>query len=438
MAVDGHDELTAAEVGTEVHMHGKESSAVPAAAADGGQDKTREIVQRVLSLNEGSIVNLQQARDATAIEHTLSIKQALRVYSPAIVWTILFSLGNVMVGFDPQLTGTLIAIPEFQKQYGHMYDGAYTVKAQWQSAFNLSAPLGAIIGSYAFAYPLDRWGRRLTLGMCSVGSMVSVALQVSGQSKEQLLIAEILNGLFIGGYSVVVPTYISEITPVVLRGVATASINIFQVAGQLICSGVLAGTQNRPDRWSYGIPFACQWFFPVAIFIGVFFAPESPWWLARQGKTERARHELDRLTTNDIDTDTLLANIVLTTQLEAMQHSEVRFMDMFRGSNRRRTIISTMAFCTQVFSGTAFVIGYCVYFFELAGLGRVGRRVPGQLSFVAARREVRKTSDLSLWSDDTVVRFTADWHSGCVASLRHELRYQMGSKRHSVVVELCL
>jgi sugar porter (SP) family MFS transporter len=351
----------------------EEFTTTEAVTATGGHDqkggKGQETVAQVLSTAEGTILDLQQARDATAIEHTLSIKQALRVYAPAIVWTFLFSMGNVMVGFDPQLVGTLVAIPEFQKQYGHPYDGAYVVRAQWQSAFNLGAPLGAILGSYFISWPLDKLGRRWTLGICSVGSIVAVAIQVSGQTKVQLLIAELFNGLFIGGYSVVVPTYISEITPVVLRGVATASINICQVAGQLVCSGILAGTQNRGDRWSYGIPMACQWFFPVAIFIGVFMSPESPWWLVRQGKNDEARKALDRLTTTEIDTDTLLANIVLTTQLENAQHAEVRFMDLFKGPDRRRTIITTMAFCTQVFSGTAFVISYCVYFFELAGLG---------------------------------------------------------------------
>ncbi|KAI1624125.1 hypothetical protein EDD37DRAFT_630235 [Exophiala viscosa] len=362
MSFEGPRQVTAHDATTA--QDGPES--VPAV---GKEHKSPDLVQQVLSRTQGDVVNLQQARDATAIEHTLSIKQALRVYAPAIIWVMLFSMGNVMVGFDPQLTGTLIAIPQFQRQYGHLFEGAYVVKAQWQSAFNLGAPLGAIIGSYFIGWPLDRWGRRWALGACSVGSIIAVAIQTSGQSKVQLLLAELLNGLFIGGYSVVVPTYISEITPVVLRGVATASINIFQVAGQLVCSGILAGTENRPDRWSYDIPFACQWFFPLVIFVGVFFAPESPWWLARQGKNEAARKALDRITTKEIDTETLLANIILTTELEEAQMLGARFVDIFKGSDLRRTIIASMAFCIQVFSGTAFVIGYCVYFFELAGLG---------------------------------------------------------------------
>lgn len=329
----------------------------------------REKLGPTTSVSEGSIANLEQARDATAIEHTLSIKDALKFYGPAIIWTFIFSMGNVMVGFDPQLVGTLIAIPQFQKQYGYLYQGSYVVKAQWQSAFNLGAPLGAILGSYFIGWPLDRWGRRWALGLCSMGSIIAVAIQFSGQTKVQLLIAELMNGLLIGGYSVVVPTYISEITPVVLRGMATASINIFQVAGQLVCSGILIGTQNRPDRWSYDIPFACQWFFPVVILAAVFFAPESPWWLVRQGRSADAHRALDRLTTKDINTDTLVAHIQLTTQIEDMEHQGVHYVDMFKGTNLRRTLISVMVFCIQVFSGTAFVIGYCVYFFELAGLG---------------------------------------------------------------------
>ncbi|KIX08905.1 uncharacterized protein Z518_03562 [Rhinocladiella mackenziei CBS 650.93] len=230
------------------------------------------------STTEGEIVNLQQARDATALGHTLSIRHALRFYAPAILWTFLFSTGNVMVGFDPQLTGILIAIPQFQRQYGQFFNGSYVVKAEWQSAFNLGAPLGAVPG---------------------------------------LLLAELMDGLLIGGYTVVVPTHISEIAPAVLRGIATALINIFQVSGQLICSAVLHATRSRKDRWSY---------------------------VRKCKDNEQARKALDRLTTKGIDTDTLLANIILTIQLEEAQHDEVRCVDLFKGSDRRRTIISTPKF----------------------------------------------------------------------------------------------
>jgi SP family general alpha glucoside:H+ symporter-like MFS transporter len=39
---------------------------------------------------------------------------------------------------------------------------------------------------------------------------------------------------------------------------------------------------NRTDEWSYRIPFALQWIWPIPLMIGIAFAPESPWWLVRK------------------------------------------------------------------------------------------------------------------------------------------------------------
>jgi SP family general alpha glucoside:H+ symporter-like MFS transporter len=49
------------------------------------------------------------------------------------------------------------------------------------------------------------------------------------------------------------------------------------VIGQLIASGILKGFVGGTSQWSYRIPYAIQWIWPVPIFIVTFFAPESPW-----------------------------------------------------------------------------------------------------------------------------------------------------------------
>ncbi|KAK5129283.1 hypothetical protein LTR04_005098, partial [Oleoguttula sp. CCFEE 6159] len=260
---------------------------------------------------------LEKARDATEQEHALSIREAFRLYRPAIGWSFLFSLGVIMAGFDPQLVGTLIAIPQFQQSFGvQLEDGSYAVQAQWQSAFNLGVPVGQVVGSIGAGYPLERFGRRWTLAICCVITCIAVALQTSSQNKPQILVAELVNGVVLGAYPVIAPTYISEVTPVVLRGIGAAFINLSFVIGQLVASGILAGTQSRLDRWSYDIPFACQWIFPLAILIALPFCPESPWWLVRRGEMAKAERALKRLTISEVDTSRLLANIQLTTELE--------------------------------------------------------------------------------------------------------------------------
>ncbi|KAG0646904.1 Maltose transport MAL31 [Hyphodiscus hymeniophilus] len=312
-----------------------------------------------------------QAEDAAAAEHALTIRDAIKLYTPAIFWSLLFALGVVISGFDPQIVGTLVAIPQFQQNFGQYdpsFDG-YIVRAQWQSAFNLGVPVGSVVGALGIGIPMERWGRRWAMAGCCILSCVAVAIQFStDKSKVQLVIAELLNGLVIGAYPVLAPAYISEVSPVVLRGIFTATINTAYVTGQLIASGVLAGTQSRPDKWSYEIPFACQWIFPVFILCLLPFCPESPWWLVRKGDNEGALHALKKLTHSSVDTNQLLVSIQHTNKLEEDAKETATWADCFKGSDLRRTLIATIIYSIQPLSGNYLITGYCVYFFELAGL----------------------------------------------------------------------
>lgn len=59
---------------------------------------------------------------------------------------------------------------------------------------------------------------------------------------------------------------------------------------------------------------------PIPLFIGVYLAPESPWWLVRRGRLEDAKTNLLRLTSKnretDFDADETLAMMQFTTKLE--------------------------------------------------------------------------------------------------------------------------
>jgi MFS transporter, SP family, general alpha glucoside:H+ symporter len=155
---------------------------------------------------------------------------------------------------------------------------------------------------------------------------------------------------------------------VVFRGIGSAFVNLSFVIGQLIASGVLAGTQSRNDRWSYDIPFLVQFVFPIIILVLLPFCPESPYHLVRKNKIDEAEHALKRLMHPSMDAKAALSHIQLITALEMEERDTTTFIDCFRGTDRRRTIISTMVYAIQPLVGNFLVIGYAVYFFELAGL----------------------------------------------------------------------
>ena len=108
-------------------------------------------------------------------------------------------------------------------------------------------------------------------------------------SVQVLLVGQILCGLAWGVFATIGPAYASEVCPLALRGYLTVYVNLCWAIGQFIAADVLDGLINVPSQWSYRVPFAVQWAWPVPLLVFCFFAPESPWWLVRKDQLERAQ-----------------------------------------------------------------------------------------------------------------------------------------------------
>ena len=128
---------------------------------------------------------------------------------------------------------------------------------------------------------------------------------------------------------------------------------------------------GRHDQWAYRIPYALQWMWPPFLIVGIFLAPESPWWLVRKGRIADAKKSLLRLTSlnreTDFDADETVAMMVHTTALEEKITKGASYLDCFRGTDLRRTEIVCMCWAIQNLSGNSFS-GYSSYFLEQAGL----------------------------------------------------------------------
>ena len=230
-------------------------------------------------------------------------------------------------------------------------------------------PIGQALGALASGWPLERFGRKWTLAACCVWSICFVFVQFFSTSIGMLCVGEIRGGLAYGFYVVIAPTYASEICPLALRGVLTASVNLAFVIGQFIAQGCAAGFESRLDEWAYKAPFAIQWIWPAVLLAGLVFAPESPYWLVRQNRMNDARAALKKLSSpkNRPDLESVLLMIEETDLLEQELEATTTYFDCFKGVNLRRTEISIMVYLIQVIGGNP-LIGYANFFFEQAGL----------------------------------------------------------------------
>jgi MFS transporter, SP family, general alpha glucoside:H+ symporter len=116
-----------------------------------------------------------------------------------------------------------------------------------------------------------------------------------------------------------------------------------------------------------------QWIWPIPIAVGVFLAPESPWWLTRKGLHEDAKKALRTLQSKkiaeDTDIDATVAMMVYTYEYEMSANIGSSYSDCFKGIDLRRTEITCIVWAIQNLSGSGFM-GYSTYFFQQAGLNQ--------------------------------------------------------------------
>lgn len=315
-----------------------------------------------------------EAARATSTEQSMTLMQGLKTYPHAVGWSVLISTAIVMEGFDKVLINSLFANTAFREKYGDQQpDGTYELTATWQTALSIASMAGEVVGLGINGVVAERFGYRKTIIASMFLVIAFIFIVFFAQTTSHLLAGQVLLGLPWGVFQTITVAYAAEVCPTALRAYLTTYVNLCWVIGQFIASGVLRGLADRDDKWSYKIPFALQWVWPIPIMIGVYLAPESPWWLVRRDRREEAKHALLRLTARnhdsnvDLDLDATLSMMEQTNAMEKALTAGSSYIDCFRGTNLRRTEISCLTWFAQIFSGVAFM-SYSTYFYEQAGL----------------------------------------------------------------------
>ena len=109
----------------------------------------------------------------------------------------------------------------------------------------------------------------------------------------------------------------------------------------------LAGLEGDMG-WRLG--FILQWVWPVPLFIGAYLAPESPWNAVRRNRIDVARKSMNRLRGDSPDkareVEAAVAYIRYTTALEVAETEGASFVELFKGTNLRRTEIVSPPLCS--------------------------------------------------------------------------------------------
>jgi len=153
---------------------------------------------------------------------------------------------------------------------------------------------GCIFGSSVAGWLTDRLGRRRVLMFTGLGFALSAIGAAIPQTLSQFIAARLIGGLAIGAGSVLAPLYIAEVAPAAKRGRLVSLNQMAIVTGILIAYLVNWGFSflgSGSWRWM----FATAAIPSIALFVALFFVPESPRWLVEKGRSAEALHVLSRI-----------------------------------------------------------------------------------------------------------------------------------------------
>ncbi len=192
------------------------------------------------------------------------------------------ALGGMLFGYD---TGVISGAILFIQQ-------DFTLSPTLEEIIVSSVVLGAVFGAAAGGTLTDRFGRRIVLivtaalfALGAVGTALSPAMT-------WLIIGRVIVGMAIGVASFTTPLYISEISPVTMRGRFVSFNQIALTSGIVIAYLVdFALSGIRGWRWMFGLAAV-----PSALLgIGMLFMPESPRWLVSHGQADKGHSVLQRI-----------------------------------------------------------------------------------------------------------------------------------------------
>ena len=169
-----------------------------------------------------------------------------------------------------------------------------------QGLVNSAALAGSLCGSLALGRLADRIGRRAIFQYSILWYAIFTAVTALAWGPWSVMTFRFLAGLGLGGMLVVDPSMLTEYLPPQRRGRLLVFLDFWWPVGLLLATGLsyifLGPTFDRFGDWSWRYLFLAASFPALLAFVARRTLPESPYFLARQGRSEEAAEVLTEIT----------------------------------------------------------------------------------------------------------------------------------------------
>lgn len=241
--------------------------------------------------------------------------------------------------------------------------------------------MGSILGALIAFWITDKIGRLwATRELCitwAIGITMFLCSATNG-SLGLLYAGRFIAGVGIGQTAVVAPTYLAEIAPRTVRGLCVCMFSGSVYLGVMLAYFGTWGSAlhiSAETNMQWVIPNLMHIYFAAVICILSFFATESPRWLVKVGKHEKAAANLSKLRNLEsshwyIQAELLDINDQLNREREATMGTTwlgpIREMFTDR-ANLYRIQLSIMSQLLGQWSGASSITIYAVEYFEMMG-----------------------------------------------------------------------
>ncbi|KZS13711.1 Uncharacterized protein APZ42_021097 [Daphnia magna] len=238
-------------------------------------------------------------------------------------------------------------------------------------------PLCALAGALLVGYPMQRYGRRTALIGLSLPFFLGFLLMGFtnlAQHKAILFIGRLLSGLMNGAATPASQIYISECASPRIRGTLSSFTASALALGILVAYIIGAFV----DWWVLAFILSM---FPLMLFTGMIFMPETPVWLISHNREDDARKALQRLRGKRTDIEAEFQRLK-ENQAKNSQQQEIQPRELLKGSVLKPLGISMGIMFFQQFTGINAMIFYTVSIFKSAGTTLDGRYATIIIGFV--------------------------------------------------------
>ncbi len=284
--------------------------------------------------------------------------------------SLVTAMGGLLFGYDWVVIGG--AKPFYEK----FFDIAQSPSLQgWAMS---SALIGSLLGAIISGILSDKYGRKKLLILSAILFMVSALGTGAVDNFTPFILFRILGGVGIGMASTLSPMYIAEIAPgkvrgrfvslnqlTIVLGILAAQIINWQIAEPVATNATATDILN-----SWNGQMGWRWMFWVELipaglfFLLMFTVPESPRWLATNGKTSKTLSILSKIGGVKYAKDE-----VTKIKETLVENNKLDFTQLLDPGIKKVLIIGIVIAAFQQWCGINVIFNYADEIFTAAGYG---------------------------------------------------------------------